>query len=193
MCLIYLSKFLVDLTQKHWNWRFFWHQTLKQLQLMNSVLESLQLDKGISFLIFVETIFGIQGFTFFKVFEGLAKLTISCKSHSHKRVKNWISTVDSQSFMEILSCFIIFLLFVANISKTPPSRIMSHIIIKSLLKGSLCFCEILVIDVFMSAERVGIWILRIQLYGSCEEFQSLFMFFLKRETISHSNPCFRSV
>jgi hypothetical protein len=52
-------------------------------------------------------------------------------------------------------------LFVANVTQTPPSTIMSYIIVQSLLKSSFGFGKIFIIDMFMAAERMGIGILRI--------------------------------
>ena len=95
--------------------------------------------------------------------------------------------------MEILSSFIIFFLFVANVSQAPPSRIMPDIIVQGLLKCSLCLSKILVVDMLMTTERVSIRILRVELNSPSEEFQSLLMFLLKGETIPHCYPSFRCI
>ena len=95
--------------------------------------------------------------------------------------------------MEILSSFIIFFLLVANISQAPPSRIMPYIIVQGLLKCSLCLGKILVVDMLMATERVSVRILRIELNSPSEEFQSLLMFLLKGETVSHCYPGFRRI
>ena len=95
--------------------------------------------------------------------------------------------------MEVLSCFIIFLLLVADISQSPPSWIVSHVIVQGLLKSPFCFSKVLVINMLMPTEWVSVRILRIQLNRTSKEFQSLFMLFLQRETISNRNPGLRSV
>lgn len=41
----------------------------------------------------------------------------------------------------------------------------------------------------MPTKRVCVGVVRVELDSSIEEFESVFVFFLKRETISNSNPC----
>lgn len=95
--------------------------------------------------------------------------------------------------MEVFSSLIVLLLFVADVSKSPPSTVMPHIVVQSLLKGAFGFGEVFVVDVLMAAEGVSIRILRVELNGPGEEFESLFVLLLKGEAVSNSDPRFRRI
>ena len=81
--------------------------------------------------------------------------------------------------MEVFTSLVVLLLLIADVSETPPCRIMSHIIIKSLLKSPLSFGKILVVNMLMAAQRMGVGILRVELNSPCKELQSLLMLFLQ--------------
>lgn len=95
--------------------------------------------------------------------------------------------------MEVFSGLVVLLLLVADVSEAPPSTVMPDVVVESLLEGTFGFGEVLVIDVFVTAEGVGIRILGVELNGSGEELQRLLMLFLKGEAISNCDPGFRRI
>lgn len=70
---------------------------------------------------------------------------------------------------------------------------MPDVIIESLLESAFGFGEVLVVDVFVAAEGIGIWILGVELDGSGEKLQRLLVLFLEGEAVTNCNPGFGRV
>ena len=67
---------------------------------------------------------------------------------------------------------------------------MPSIQVQRLFEHLLGFGEILVVHILVATQRVGIGVMRVELNGSHEELESLFVFFLEGKAVADSNPGF---
>lgn len=173
--------------------RLLWHYRQHVVQFTYCFIIPLQFYQRICLLESIQTILRIQLLWFLKICQCFRKLSACSQSDSHKRVQNWIFRIYSNCLIKVLSCFIILLLFVSNVSKTPPCIIVSDIITECAFEHLFSFWEIFIVNVLMATKRKSIRIIRTELNGSGKEFQGLLMLFLKREAVSNSNPSLRRI
>ena len=92
--------------------------------------------------------------------------------------------------MEVLSSLVVLLLLVADVAEAPPGRVALEVEVESLFERAFSLREVLVVDVFVPAERVGVRVLRVELDGASEELECLLVLLLEGEAVAHCDPGF---
>jgi hypothetical protein len=121
------TQFFVDFAEQHGDGGLLGHVLLQAFKHLHCLIVLFQFDQGVSLLILVEPVFAVQGFALLEVFESLCKVSICSQGHTHKGVEYGILAVNGKSLMEVLSGFVVLLLFVANVSEAPPGRVVPYI------------------------------------------------------------------
>lgn len=170
MSLLNLVQFLVYFTQQHWNLRLLWHYCQHIVQFTYCLVISLQFYQCIRLLESIQTILRIQLLWLLKICQCFCELSACCQSDTHKRVQNWIFRIYSNCLVKVLCCLIILLLFVSNVSETPPCIIMSDIITECTFEHLFSFGEIFIVNVLMTTKWKSVRIVRTELNGSGKEF-----------------------
>lgn len=159
--------------------RLFWHKVLQAFKFLDCFIIFFKFYKSVCFLEAVQSIFRIKLFRLFKLLKSLREFSFCSQSHPHKRIEDRIFRIYLYCSLEKLAGSIILLLFVGNVSLSPPSTVMPYIKIDRMLKHFFCFGEVFIINMLMSTKRVCIRVIWIKLNCSVKKINCLVMLFLK--------------
>jgi hypothetical protein len=91
-----------------------------------------------------------------KELQRINKIPLRSRRHAHKRIQHWIPRIDIDGLTEMLRGIIVLLLLVRDIAEAPPSIVVPRVEVQSIFEHFLGFAELLVVDVLVAAQGVGV-------------------------------------